>query len=129
MDMPRVIVVDVRNGKVRADGSNIDLPPEGQESFLRSLEIADVIVEVHEDTLLVTTGFDKHIVLLGQTKSVLQMNTEKADRELKARTDNQVDDLEVGEHPVDAKMRRVWDKDAPGYVESGEPVKGGLKGY
>jgi hypothetical protein len=47
----RVVVVDVRNGKVRADGANIDLPLEGQHSFLRSLETADVIVEVHEATV------------------------------------------------------------------------------
>jgi hypothetical protein len=122
---PRVVVVDVRNGKVRADGANIDLPPEGQESFLRSLETADVIVEVHEDTLLVTQGYDKHIVLLGQTKTVVAMNYEKADREKADRTDNMHDDLEAGEHPVEVKFKRVWD----GSVPSGDPEQRGLKGF
>jgi hypothetical protein len=125
----RVIVVDVRNGKVRADGANIDLPLEGQHSFLRSLETADVIVEVHEDTLLVTKGYDKHIVLLGQTKTVLAMNNEKAERDKDNRTNYLYDDLKAGEHPVEVKMRRVWDKDDPGYVESGEPEERGLKGF
>jgi hypothetical protein len=126
---PRVIVIDERHGRVRADGSNIDLPPEGQESALRSLETADVIVEIHEDGVFVPTGFDKHIVLLLVTKSVLQMNAEKAETELAHRHANPVDDLAVGEHPVEVKMNRVWDKTDPGYVESGEPEKRGLKGY
>jgi hypothetical protein len=122
---PTVIVADVRHGKVRADGTNIDLPPEGQESMLRSLELADVIVEIHEDNVLVTTGYDKHIVLLMRTKSALQLNAEKAERELEHRTGNPTDDLAVGEHPVEQKFKRVWD----GSVPSGTPVEGGLKGY
>jgi hypothetical protein len=123
---PTVIVADVRHGKVRADGTNIDLPPEGQESMLRSLELADVIVEIHEDNVLVTTGYDKHIVLLMRTKSALQLNAEKADRELEHRTgDKQADDLEKGDHPVTQKFARIWD----GSVPSGTPVEGGLKGY
>jgi hypothetical protein len=126
---PRVVVVDVRNGKVRADGANIDLPLEGQHSFLRSLETADVIVEVHEDTVLVTKGYDKRIVLLGQTKTVVAMNNEKAERDKDNRTNYLYDDLKAGEHPVEVKMRRVWDKDDPGYVESGEPEERGLKGF
>jgi len=127
---PRVIVADIRNGKVRADGMNIDLPDEGQQSMLRSLETADVIVEIHEDNVFVRTGYDKHIVLLMRTKSERQMNAEKAARELQHRVgDKPIDDLEKGEHPVKAKMNRVWDKTDPGYVESGEPVKGGLKGF
>jgi hypothetical protein len=40
-----------------------------------------------------------------------------------------LNDLEAGEHPVAVKMRRVWDKDDPGYVESGEPEQRGLKGF
>jgi hypothetical protein len=123
MDKPRVIVVDVRNGKVRADGANIDLPPEGQESFLRSLETADVIVEVHEDTLLVTHGYDKHIVLLGQTKTVLQMNTEKADRELQHRT-KPIDDAAIAEDPT-VRLKRAFGNE---FWPSGKPVEGGLKG-
>jgi hypothetical protein len=123
---PRVIVADIRHGKVRADGTNIDLPEEGQQSMLRSLETADVIVEIHDDNVFVKTGYDKHIVLLMRTKSALQLNAEKADRELAHRTgDKQADDLEKGDHPVDQKFARIWD----GSVPSGTPVKGGLKGY
>jgi hypothetical protein len=121
----KVIVVDVRNGKVHADGSNIDLPPEGQESFLRSLVAADVVVEIHADNMIVTKGYDKRIVLLGRTKSALQLSAEKAAKDLDNRTDNQRDDLEIGEHPVEQKFRRVWD----GSVESGTPETRGLKGY
>src|SRR5262245_19321963 len=58
-DKPRVIIVDVRNGNVRADGSNIDRPSEGQEAGLRSIETADVLVEIHPDTMIVKTGVDK----------------------------------------------------------------------
>ena len=125
MDNPRVIVVDERNGRVRADGSNIDLPPEGQDSALRSLETADVVVEIHEDGMFVTTGYDKHIVLLLVTKSVHQLNAEKAEMELAHRHAKPIDDLAVGEHPVDVKFARVWD----GSVPSGTPEERGLKGY
>ena len=125
MNKPRVIVVDVRNGNVRADGTNINLPPEGQESALRSIETADVLVEVHADGIFVKQGAEKGWVTMFTTKSALQLNAEKADRELTARTGKQVDDLAVGEHPVDKKFTRVWD----GSVPSGEPVEGGLKGY
>ena len=90
---PRVIIVDVRNGQVRADGTNIDLPPEGQESALRSIELADVLVEIHPDTILVREGYDKGWVTMFTTKSALQMNAEKADRELDNRTDGLRDDL------------------------------------
>jgi hypothetical protein len=122
---PRVIIVDVRNGIVRADGTNIDLPPEGQESALRSIETADVLVEIHPDTMIVKQGVDKGWVTMFTTKSAAQLNAEKSDRELAHRTDNPTDDLKVGEHPVDTKFKRVWD----GSVPSGEPVEGGLKGY
>jgi hypothetical protein len=127
---PRVIIVDVRNGKVKADGMNIDLPPEGQESALRSIETADVLVEVHPDTIFVRSGADKGWVTMFTTKSEMQMNAEKAATELHARVGSKpIDDLEKGEHPVEVKMNRVWDKTDPGYVESGEPEKRGLKGY
>lgn len=129
----RVVVVDVRNGQVRADGVNIDLPSEGQESALRSLETADVVVEIHEDTMLVTQGYDKRIVLLLTTKSERQMSAEKADREKADRvaaggeeTTGMVGDRATfPDDPVDQKFKRVWD----GSVPSGEPVEGGLKGY
>lgn len=123
-DKPRVIIVDVRNGRVRADGTNINLPPEGQESALRSIETADVVVEIHPDGLGVMQGSEKGWVTMVTTKSILQMNTEKAAHELQAR-DKHVDDLAVGEHPVTQKFARVWDDSVP----SGEPTKGGLKGF
>jgi hypothetical protein len=129
---PTVIIVDVRNGKIREDGFNIDLPSEGQVSFLESLARTDVIVEVHDDNVWVKRGFDKHIVLLGRTKSEAQMSGEKADREKAARavgaeqpTGMTGDRGTFEDDPVDNKFKRVWD----GSVPSGEPVKGGLKGY
>ncbi len=126
---PSVIVVDVRNGKVRATGENIDLPPEGQESALRSLETADVIVEVHEDGIFVKHGHDRHIVMILTTKSEAQMSAEKADRDLQYRVgDKPNDDLTKGDHPVEVKMNRVWDPEDPHYVKSGEPEKRGLRG-
>jgi hypothetical protein len=126
MNKPRVIIVDQRHGPVKADGSNINLPPEGQESALRSIETADVLVQVHEDGIYVKEGAMKGWVLLLATKSEPQMNAEKAARELQSRVgDKPIDDLEKGEHPVTAKFARVWDDTVP----SGEPVKGGLKGF
>jgi hypothetical protein len=126
MTKPRVIIVDVRNGMVKADGSNVDLPPEGQESALRSIETADVLVEIHPDTILVREGVDKGWVTMFTTKSALQLNAEKAARELQHRVgDKPIDDLEKGSHPVTEKFAHVWD----GSVESGKPVEGGLKGF
>ena len=125
----RVVVVDTRNGRVKADGTNIDLPFEGQQSALRSLETADVVVEIQADTVLVTKGWDKRIVLLLQTKSESQMNAEHAAADLDNRTNSLYDDLKAGEHPVEVKMKRVWDKNDPGYVESGTPEERGLKGF
>lgn len=122
---PLIVILDVRNGNVHANGENIDLPAEGRMSALHSIEIADVTVEVHEDAVLVKAGEDNCLVTMFTTKSESQMNAEKAARELHARTDKQVDDLEVGEHPVTEKFARVWD----GSVRSGEPTKGGLKGF
>jgi hypothetical protein len=127
-----VVVVDVRQGKVRSDGSNIDLPPEGQESALRSLELADVVVEIHADTVFVRQGSDKRIVLLLKTKSEARMSAEKAERERLARVRGPEqasgmteDRVTFPDDPVDEKFKRVWD----GSIPSGEPVKGGLKGF
>ena len=62
---PRVVIVDMRSGGgIKADGSNIDLPPEGQESALRSIETADVYVQIHADGIYVKEGADKGWVLL-----------------------------------------------------------------
>jgi hypothetical protein len=129
---PTVIVADIRNGKIREDGSNLDLPPEGQAAFLESLANADVIVEVHDDTVFVRHGYDKMIVLLGRTKPAAQMNAEKAFREKTARVQGpEVSTGMVGDRatfpddPIDDKFERVWD----GSVPSGKPVEGGLKGY
>jgi hypothetical protein len=130
---PRVIIVDVRNGQVRADGTNIDLPSDGQESALRSIELADVLVEIHDDGMFVKQGVSKGWVTLFVTKTVLQLNTEKADRELAARRDDSGetptgmtgDRATFEDDPVDKKFLRVWD----GTVPSGKPVEGGLKGY
>lgn len=124
-DKPLIVILDVRHGNVRATGENIDLPPEGVMSALRSIETADVVVEVHADTVLVKAGQDKCWITMFTTKSESQMNAEKAARELQYRTGNHVDDLEVGEHPVEEKFSHVWD----GSVPSGEPTEGGLKGY
>jgi len=112
MNKPRVIILDVRNGQVRADGSNINLPPEGQESALRSIEAADVLVEVHLEGIWVKKGVDEGWVTMISTKSILQMNTEKADQELANRTDGLRDDLKLGEHPVEEKFKRVWEGDS-----------------
>jgi hypothetical protein len=127
-----VVVVDVREGMVRSDGSNIDLPPEGQESALRSLELADVVVEIHADTVFVRQGSDKHIVLLLTTKSESRMSAEKADRERLARYRGPEQSTGMAEYratfpddPVDEKFKRVWDDSIP----SGGPVEGGLKGF
>lgn len=126
---PCVIIVDVRNGNVKSDGSNIDRPPEGQEAGLRSIETADVLVEVHPDGVYVKKGAMKGIVTMITTKSEAQMSLEKAVREKDARNaDKGSDDLERGDHPL-TKMNRVWDKDDPDYMESGGTVEGGLKGY
>jgi hypothetical protein len=122
-DKPRVVIVDVRNGNVYATGENINLPLEGQQAALHVIKTADVLVEVHADTMLVKEGVERGWVTLLTTKSILQMNTEKAASELQAR-DKHVDDLETGEHPVEAKFARVWDDSVP----SGQPVDGGLKG-
>src|SRR3954463_3833998 len=113
MKKPRVIIVDQCPGPVKADGSNINLPPEGQESALRSIETADVLVQIHEDGIYVKEGVEKGWVTLFTTKSTLQMNTEKADREKADRLSNPVDDLAAGEHPVEQKFKRVWDGSIP----------------
>jgi hypothetical protein len=94
-------VVDVRNGKVRADGANIDLPLEGQHSFLRSLETADVIVEVHEDTLLVTKGTTRRLSCSARPRPSWQMNNEKAERE----KDNRTNYLTTIWRPVSTRSR------------------------
>jgi hypothetical protein len=132
MNKPRVIIVDVRNGKVKADGTNIDLPPEGQESALHSIETADVLVEVHPDSIYVREGADKGWVTMVTTKSEAQQSAEKAERELAARhrgpevpTGMTGDRPTFDDDPVDQKFARVWDDTVP----SGEPVKGGLKGF
>jgi hypothetical protein len=119
-----VIVVDARNGRVKADGSNIDLPLEGQQSALRSLETADVVVEVHEEGIFVTTDYDKRIVLLLQTKSERQMNAEKAARELGARVKPN-DDVVKAEDPT-TRLKRCFGND---YLPSGKPEERGLKGH
>jgi hypothetical protein len=123
---PRIVIVDVRNGN--ADGRNINLPEEGQEAMLRAIETASVLVSVDDSGMWVKQGVDLGLVTMVTTKSELQMNAEKAEGEREARV-KPPDDLEKGEHPVDVKMRRVWDKSDPGYVESGEPEKRGLKGF
>lgn len=113
MNKPRVIIVDVRNGMVKANAANIDLPLEGQVSALRSIETADVLVEIHPDTILVREGADKGWVTMLTTKPERQMNAEKAARELQSRVgDKPIDDLDVGEHPVEEKFRRVWEGDS-----------------
>ena len=122
VNKPRVIVVDVRNGPVRKDGSNIDLPPEGQKSALTSIETADVLVEVHMDGIWVKQGVDRGWVTMFTTKSERQMSAEKAERDKDNRTNSLYDDLKVGEHPVETKFRRVWD-------ETWETESKPLKGY
>jgi hypothetical protein len=111
---PRIVIVDVRNGNVFADGSNIDRPEEGREPALRSIETADVLVEISADNVFVKEGATKGWVLLMRTKSESQMNAEKAAREL-ANRDKPNDDLEKGDHPVTQKFARIWD----GSIKSG----------
>lgn len=124
MDHITIVVADLRNGPIRKDGSNIDLPPEGQAAMLNSLRWAEVIVEVQADTVLVR-GVNPGVVLLCRTKSPAQMSAEKAAGDLAVRKGDQPDDLAIGEHPVEQKFARVWD----GSVPSGKPAEGGLKGY
>lgn len=125
-DKPRVIIVDVRNGKVWDDGGNIDRPadPYAIQSALDSIATADVLVEVHADGIFVKQGVDKGWVTMITTKSTLQLNAEKAANELEARVGSKPnDDLEKGDHPL-TKFARAWE----GPSNSGT-VDGGLKGY
>jgi hypothetical protein len=122
---PRVIIIDARNGKVYADGGNINVPVEGREGVLRAIETADVLVEFSVDGAWVKRGVETGIVGLVQTKSEAQMSAEKAQREWAARPhDPEQATGEVGDRhtfaddPVDKKFARVWD----GSVPSGVPV-------
>jgi hypothetical protein len=126
---PRIIIVDTRNGKVRADGSNVNRPPEGQEAALSSIETADVLVEIGSGAgdIFVKEGATKGWVTLITTKTEAQMSMEKAEGE-KAARDRPNDDLQKGDHPL-KKMNAVWDPGDEHYIESGKPEERGLKGY
>ena len=129
-DKPRVVIVDMRSGGgIKADGSNIDLPSEGQESALRSIETADVYVQVHADGIYVKEGADKGWVLLITTKGEAQMSHEKAERDLAKR--ERGPEVPIGmtgdrptfeDDPVDQKFARVWEDSGPTRTER-------LKGY
>jgi hypothetical protein len=128
----RVVIIDVRNGNVYADGSNLDVPEEGREGVLRAIETADVLVEISTDNMWVKKGVEHGVVALAKTRSEAQMSNEKALRESAARaTGPEIPAGMVGDRatfeddPVDAKFARVWDDTVP----SGKPVEGGLKGY
>lgn len=121
-DKPRIVIVDVRNGNVFADGRNINLPAEGQEAMLRAIETADVLVSVDDSGMWVKQGVDLGIITMVTTKSEAQMNAEKAQGEAADRV-KPPDDLEKGEHPVTEKFARVWD----GSIQSGETRE--IKGF
>lgn len=106
-DKPRIVIVDVRNGNVLADGRNINVPEEGQLPMLRAIEMADVLVTVDDAGMWVKYGVEKGWVTMITTKSEGQMNAEKAAGELAHRVKKN-DDLERGDHPVDVKFARVW---------------------
>jgi hypothetical protein len=106
-DKPRIVIVDMRNGSVLADGRNINVPEEGQLSMLRAIEMADVLVTVDDTGMWVKYGAEKGWVTLITTKSERQMNAEKAAGELAERVKPN-DDLERGDHPVKVKFARVW---------------------
>lgn len=129
--MSKIVICDVRNGQVREDGENIDLPSEGQEAVLEAIERADILIDVTPDGVWVKRGYGVDVLLV-RTKTEAQMSGEKADREKAARargpeqTVGMTGDRETFEDdPVDKKFARVWD----GSVPSGGPVEGGLKGY
>jgi hypothetical protein len=130
-DNQRVVVCDVRNGSVRDDGTNIDFPPEGQEAALTAIERAGILIEVSQDGIWVKRGVGINVLLI-RTKTEGERNTDQARIEAAARdkgpempTGMTDDRATFPDDPVDKKFKRVWD----GSVPSGEPVKGGLKGF
>jgi hypothetical protein len=97
---PKIVIVDVRNGNVYANGSNLDVPVEGREPLLRAIETADILVEIGVDGAWVKQGVERSIVTLVSTKSEAQMSAEKAKRE----KNNRVGDGR--EHPIEVMCNR-----------------------
>jgi hypothetical protein len=121
---PRIVIVDVRNGNVYADGRNIDAPVAGQEALLRAIETADIVVEIGVDGAWVKQGVDRSIATLVRTKPEAQMSAEKAEQEKNNRvgdgreypieaSDDTDDPLRshdpFQDDPVTVKFPRVWD--------------------
>jgi hypothetical protein len=113
--LPNIVIVDVRNGAVYTDGTNINVPEEGREALLRAIETAEILIEINVEGVWVKQGVVPGGVTLIATKSEPQMSAEKAQREATARnkgpevtTGMKGDRATYPDDPVDVKFRRVW---------------------